>query len=222
MELSIFDLSKHLGVTTGTIDRWLRQGKLPVSRTGAKIKFQARELKSWADKHNLVLNLDQKPGGEKKQNDTVSLSQAVKNGGIYTGIQGTDTNTVLKNSVDAIEQIPTEAKQDLYRRLIEREEALSTGIGNGIAIPHPREQVESIQEPMVSVCFPEVPVDYHALDNKPVFVLFILLCPQLKYHLKLLSNLSFCLKNSDFINMLHSQPHLDELRAKIEQILENK
>ncbi|MCK5541909.1 MAG: helix-turn-helix domain-containing protein [Desulfobacterales bacterium] len=34
MELSIFELSKHLGVAQDTIERWVRQGKLPVSKKG--------------------------------------------------------------------------------------------------------------------------------------------------------------------------------------------
>jgi PTS system nitrogen regulatory IIA component len=219
MELSVFDLSKHLDVTTSTIERWLRQGTLPVSRKGANIKFQVKELEKWASKHNLVLNLSENTALKKKKSPPVSLSSAIRNGGIYTDVPGHDTQSVLKNSIENISCIPQDDKEELLSRLIERENALSTGIGNGIAIPHPREQVTFIEQPLVAVSFLKTPVDYQALDNKPVSALFILLCPELKMHLQLLSALSFCLKNPGFTDFLRTEPDTFNLVDKIDALL---
>ncbi|MBU8850046.1 MAG: PTS sugar transporter subunit IIA, partial [Desulfobacterales bacterium] len=131
-------------------------------------------------------------------------------------IQGNDVNSVLKSAIGKITNIPDDFKTDLLDRLIEREKALSTGIGNGIAIPHPREQLGYLTEPLVSICFLENPVDYKALDNQPVSVLFFILCPELKMHLHLLSALSFCLRDNQFINFLKSRPDPIALIEKIE------
>ncbi len=221
MELSVFDLSKHLGVTTSTIERWLRQGKLPVSLRGANIKFQVKELEMWASKHNLELKITQDPAPEIAQKPEISLSSAILNGGIYIDIPGHDTESALKESISKISAVPEEHKQGLLARLLEREAALSTGIGGGIAIPHPREQVAFLDNPVVSVCFLKNDVDYKALDHQPVSALFILLCPELKMHLKLLSSLSFCLKNQNFIQFLKDQPGEDNLVSKIDLLLKD-
>lgn len=220
MELSIYDLSKYLGVTTNTIERWLRQGKLPVSRRGAKIKFHINELEHWASKHNLSLKIEKSASSQTKEKIEISLSGAVLAGGIYNGIQGKNTQAVLAHAVDGLETISQQNKGELLERLLDRENTLSTGIGNGIAIPHPREQVDFIDEPMVIVCYLKEPVDYKALDNKPVLYLFILLCPDLKMHLKLLSSLSFCLKNPEFMSLLETQPDEEKLSEKIDALLE--
>lgn len=215
MELSIFDLSKHLGVGQDTIERWIRQGKLPVSQKGATYRFQSRELEKWAAKHNISLNLSVKESPEIQTESVISLSQAVENGGIYFDIPGHDVPGVLKTCVDKITAIPDDFKPDLLDRLIQREQALSTGIGNGIAIPHPREQLGYLNHPLVSICFLANPVDYRALDNLPVSVLFFILCPELKLHLSLLSALSFCLRDSEFTALLKSGPEPDLLIDKI-------
>lgn len=220
MELSVFELSKFLGVAPNTIERWIRQGKLPVSQTGANYRFQTSELTKWASKHNINLKLLNKTIPEKEEEAILPLSVAVKNGGVHFDIQANDVNTVLKACIEKISNISDDFKVDLFDRLIEREKALSTGIGNGIAIPHPREQLSYLTTPMVSVCFLDHPVDYKALDNQPVSILFFLLSPTLKLHLHLLSVLSFCLRNSQFISFLKSRPEPDQLIKKIE-VLQN-
>lgn len=221
MELSVYDLSKYLGVTTGTIERWLRQGKLPVSRKGAKIKFHIRELENWASKHNLVLKIKDSVSPPTTAKKEISLSRAVQAGGIYQNISGDSTQTVLSHAIEIVSTLPEQHKSELLERLLDRENALSTGIGNGIAIPHPREQVGFIDEPMVIVCYLKEPVDYKALDNKPVSFLFILLCPELKMHLQLLSSLSLCLKNPEFMSFIETHPPVDKLSEKIDTLLKD-
>jgi len=221
LELSVFDLSKHLGVAPNTIERWLRQGKLPVAQKGTNYRFDTKELEKWASNHNINLNLSDKHPLEKERESDFPLSVAVQNGGVYFDIQGNEVGSVLKSSLRKISKIPDDFKTDLFDRLMEREQALSTGIGNGIAIPHPREQLGYLSSPMVSVCFLDHPVDYKALDNQPVSILFFILCPALKMHLHLLSALSFCLRDYQFIRFLETRPDLDQLVEKIE-IIQNE
>lgn len=218
MELSVADLSKRLGVAPDTIERWVRQGKLPVSRKGINYRFDAQELKKWGARHNIHINFSQLDQPLKQTASVIPLSVAVQNGGVYFNIQADDVDSVLKACIEKITTIPDEFKADLLGRLIEREKALSTGIGNGIAIPHPREQLSDLEASLVSVCFLDHPVDYKALDNQPVSVLFFILCPNLKMHLHLLSSLSFCLRDSLFIDFLKSGPDPVALIEKIEMI----
>jgi PTS system nitrogen regulatory IIA component len=216
MELSVFDLSKYLGVVPDTIERWVRQGKIPISKKRLNYRFETKELEQWARKHNIRLNLSDKGIAEKEKESIISLSTAVKNGGVYFDIQANDVNSVLKSCLEKISKIPDDFKTDILSRLIERENALSTGIGNAIAIPHPREQLTYLTDPLVSICFLANPVDYKALDNQPVSILFFLLSSSLKMHLHLLSVLSFCLRESSFVSFLKSNPDPIELIEKIE------
>lgn len=216
MELSVSQLSKHLKVSPDTIERWIRQGKLPVSRQGANYRFRIKELIKWASNNHIRLDLSTKKVHQKNESSIISLSSAVQNGGIYFDVQGNDVNTILESAITKMTGIPDEHKPELLEQLIDRENALSTGIGNGFAIPHSRQQLDYLDNPMVSICFLSKPVDYKALDNKTVSILFFIFCPILKMHLHLLSAISFCLKDSSFVDFIKSRPAPDELIAKIE------
>ncbi|MCF8093422.1 MAG: PTS sugar transporter subunit IIA [Desulfotignum sp.] len=214
MTLSVFDLSTYLGVNPDTIKRWVRQGKLPVLPKGADLRFQKKDLEKWAALHNIRLNLTDKKSAEKQTPVDIPLSQALQNGGIYCDIPGNDVAAVLASCVKKIPQVPDDFKPDLLDRLVERENAFSTGVGNGMAIPHPRQQLSYLPHPMITVNFLSHPVDYNALDGRPVSILFCILCPSLQYHLHLLSALSFCLKDADFVAFIKSRPQMDQLVEK--------
>lgn len=220
MELSVLDLSKYLEVSPDTVERWLRQGKLPVSRRGANVSFEIKELENWASKRNINLKLTDKTRVKKQPSSDVSLSDAIHKGGVYSDINANSVETVLQACLDKNANIPEEFKPELFEQLLEREQALSTGIGNGVAIPHPRQQQSYLDCPMVSVFYLSEPVDYNALDNKPVSVLFIILCPVLKMHLQLLSSLSFCLREPTFLDFLKTQPGIDDLIDQIQLVQE--
>ena len=84
----------------------------------------------------------------------------------------------------------------LLRVLLAREALESTGIGDGIAIPHVRNPVVlHVSRPMITLCFLEQAVDYGALDGKPVNTVFSLISPTVRAHLRLLSRLSFALQD---------------------------
>ena len=116
MELSVFDLSKSLSVSPNTIERWLRQGKLPVFKKGANYRFHTSELEQWASKHNISLNLMDKDALEKEKESIIPLSDAVKNGGVYFDIQANDVNSILKACLEKISGISDDFKKYLFER----------------------------------------------------------------------------------------------------------
>ncbi|MDR0496631.1 MAG: PTS sugar transporter subunit IIA, partial [Treponema sp.] len=65
------------------------------------------------------------------------LVEILKRGGVYSGVDGTTPREVL---AALIKELPPMAIQTdkLLEAVLEREEIMSTGIGDGIALPHPR------------------------------------------------------------------------------------
>ena len=103
-----------------------------------------------------------------------------------------------------------------YEQLLEREHLTSTGIGKGVAIPHPHDPLAEVTEkPLITTCFLEKPIDFNAIDDQPVFVLFILISPTIKIHLHLLSRLSFCVRDNAFVEFLKRSPDSDTFFLKI-------
>lgn len=101
--------------------------------------------------------------------------------------------------------------------LLEREKLGSTGIGDGIAIPHGK--MSGFDELMVSFGRSKEGIDFNAMDGKPVHLFFLLMAPENSagQHLKVLAKLSRMLKDTNFRKKLMSAKSKDELYKIIEE-----
>jgi PTS system nitrogen regulatory IIA component len=145
----------------------------------------------------------------------------MKRGGAYVDIAGSDVESVLESAAGQLSGFSEEAKRLLHQRLVERERLMSTGIGKGVAIPHPiphpRTPLEDMgDKPILATFFLKEMVDFGAIDDKPVFVMFFLLSPTTKEHLNLLSRLAFCVRDDAFVSFLKTKPKAGALFSKIE------
>ncbi len=194
MQLSVGDVSSLLNVSEKTVYRWIQQGKLPAYRLGQQYRFNRAELLEWANAHRVALS----PAAfvaPVPEEPVPTLSEALRAGGIQYGVGGADKRSVLRSAVEAV-RLPDEVDRDvLLAVLLARESLGSTGIGDGIAIPHVRNPIVlHLSEPTVTLCFLEHPVDFDAIDGKPVDTLFIITSPTVRSHLHLLSRLAYVLR----------------------------
>ena len=104
----------------------------------------------------------------------------------------------------AHEQLPHLAQQDILNALLTREKLGSTGIGRGIAIPHGR--MNGIENPLALVLVSESPVNFDAIDNRPVDIVVALFVPdgQSDLHLKTLATISEKLNDKEFCKQLRN------------------
>ena len=219
MHLTINEVSKLLNLPVSTLQRWIRQGNIPVYRHEGRYLFLEKDLRKWAKSHGIVFASKSKQTVVRNETESYSLLLAMKKGGILHGIRGDEASVVLKALVEAAPLDPSIDRNELFARLIEREELATTGIGHGVAIPHPRSPLSNgAQEPSITTCFLEVPIDYDAIDALPVFVLFLILSPSPKIHLRLLAKLSHLLRDSSFVDFLRSEPSPKDLLSRVTKI----
>jgi len=92
----------------------------------------------------------------------------------------------------------TDAAQNLFEELKDREEMLSTAIGNGIAIPHPRHPDSDLFKRLgVIIARSKQGVDFHAPDNKKVHLFFMTCASNTVAHLKMLAKIAKLLHAKD-------------------------
>lgn len=216
MKLSMKRVAGALNLPVSTLERWIRQGRIPVQRSGSDVVFTHGALEKWAATHNLPFAFDtQKPAAQLPA-PLDSLASAIQRGKICYRVAGSDAESVFRSAVAQIDFLAPGTSDELLDKLIERERLASTGIGNGIAIPHPRDPLaQPPEQPVIATCFLEQPVDFNAIDDKPVSVLFLLISPTVKHHLHLLSRLSYCIRDSAFVTFLKTQPDAAALISRI-------
>ncbi|MES9869683.1 MAG: PTS sugar transporter subunit IIA [Sedimenticola sp.] len=105
--------------------------------------------------------------------------------------------------------------EEVFDRLLERERLGSTGLGNGIGLPHAR--MPGVEQACGAFMQLQSGVDYDAIDGKPVDLVFGLLVPEdaTQEHLQLLAKLASLFSNEKFCDMLRTTDDPDVLEHKI-------
>ncbi len=220
MKLQLQELATALNIPPNTVERWIRQGRIPVRLKGNHCIFSYSSLKKWADGNNLTYTPQGVEVQQAPEDQVDNLSSAMARGGIYYNIEGESVEEVIRAGMNCISCFDTKGQREtLLESLLAREELMSTGIGKGVAIPHPRTPLDYGEIPaFITTCFLKNPVDYKAVDRQPVFVLFFLICPSSKRHLHLLARLSFCLRDEEFIEFLNHAQDPEVFLKKMEEL----
>jgi len=128
----------------------------------------------------------------------MKLTDFISENTIITDLKATDKKSVLEELSLPVSEITQIEHKDLVRVLIERENLGSTGIGNGIGIPHGK--LKNLKTLVLGLGVSRKGVNFDAMDGKPAYLFFLLLTPDnsTDLHLKLLARISKILKNEIF------------------------
>lgn len=218
MQLTISDVAKYLNVSQRTVYRWLEKGQIPGYKINDQYRFSRAELIEWVSKQKIAASEELFVFPDSSDSKIPSISDCIRSGGIYYRVEGDDKSSVLKSAVSLIKLPDGVDRSFLLQMLTLREEMASTGVGDGIAIPHLRNPIIlGVDNPQIALCFLEKAVDFSALDGKKVFCLFLLLSPNPRIHLNLISKLAFILKKEQVKKTLKDCGS----REKILSIIEN-
>jgi len=178
MLLEPSEAAQALNVDEKTVVRWIRKDNLPAESLHGDYRINPVDLLEWATERGIKVNpaLYKMPDADNRPLPT--LSEALEAGGIHCGFPGADKETVLRNTVAALD-LPPEIDPDFILQVLLAREAMgTTAVGDGIAIPHVRNPIlVQLPVPKIALCFLSQPVDFGALDGKPVQILFTIISP---------------------------------------------
>lgn len=205
MLLKASEVAALLHIDESAVVRWIKKEKLPAALVRGNYRINRVDLLEWATEHGIKVPPELFAAA---QDDVPlpSLIEALEAGGIHFGIAGDDKTSVLRNVVNLLKLPPQMDPDFLLQVLLAREALGTTAVGDGIAIPHVRNPIllQNRPEPAVSLCFLKHPIDFGALDGKPVRILFMVTSPTVKVHLHLLSRLAYALHDPQFRATLNS------------------
>ena len=135
----------------------------------------------------------------------MKLSDFVVADAIQADLKASDKEETIRNMVASLKaagSIQADDEDGIVRKLMEREQLGSTGIGNGVAVPHTKHP--SVDDLVATVAIVKNGVEFDSLDGGPVFILFLLISPPDRSgdHLRGLENISRHLRNQKFCSFL--------------------
>jgi len=150
------------------------------------------------------------------------LADLIKRGGIYQGLRGTNPREVLEAFIESLPPLPSVQADKLLTAVLEREALMSTGVGGGIALPHPRNPLAGADsEQFVALAFLEKAVNWNSLDGQKVDTLLLIVSCSAKQHLQTLSEITFFCRHKDFCRLLKDRAPLEELLSFIREAEKN-
>ncbi len=118
--------------------------------------------------------------------------------------------------------IPAEEEESIVAAILKREELGSTGIGNGVAVPHTKHP--SVDRLVATVALAKEGVEFASLDGEDVYILFLLISPPDRPgdHLRGLENISRHLRNPNFCRFLRQSKSQEEVFELLQEADDNK
>lgn len=225
MDLKIKDVAELLNVSETTIRRWLLDGKIPAYKLNRQYRFSKIEIENWMMKRKVKLTSEEddflptQTGEEqifpKKEgqpgNQQFGLYRAINRGGVYRDVKGETKEEIIENVTPLIANQLRIDPEVLTELLIDRERLMPTAFNNGVAVPHARECIQQAPFDLIAVVYPEKPIEYGALDEKPVDLLFFLFATGDKIHLHLLAKIAHLSSDETVLNFIRSKPEKPEL-----------
>ncbi len=133
-----------------------------------------------------------------KNSSPVVLSELFSPATMNLDLKSANQDSVLGELVNQIPQLANQpdARQTLLRALLEREQLHSTGIGDGIALPHSRNAlVGLVDQPIIVFGRHKQGIPYDAIDGMPAKLFFLLVAPTVTQHLSILGRLTRLLRD---------------------------
>ena len=118
---------------------------------------------------------------------------------VMTALDGQDKDEVINALIDRVATSPrVKDKAKVKQAIFEREKIMSTGVGNGFAIPHGK--TDAVTDIVAAFAVTSRPIDYQSLDEKPVRLVFLLVGKDnlVGPHIKLLSRISRLMNKESF------------------------
>lgn len=212
MDLQVKDVAELLNLSETTILKWLSEGKIPSYKLNEEHRFNRAEIEDWV--------MHQKLGVEKKEsgNRQWSLFRALNRG--ETLVLPSHITTKEEAIAAAMHYMSTHFELDadvLTELFLDREKLMSTGIGEGIGVPHTRDFLLDTHFDVVLVVYPEKPLSYGSLDGQPVHTLFFLFACEDVSHLHLLSKIAHLSSGEKARAFLRTKPSKERLLDFIKQ-----
>ena len=220
------ELASYIKLSEKTIIKMAQNGKLPGVKISNKWRFTLSSINEYLEKEIVAMPDDDLNIIIKTAENILPLSRLISSDLI-------DLDNKATNKIDLLKDVSLIAEKAgllsdavaFANLLIKREEMLSTALGQGVAIPHPRDpQIGMFNSPRIMMIRSKNGIDFEAPDAQKTYLFFVVCATNEFVHLRLLAKISKFLHIPNIVEKLINLETKDEfmqllLEFEREQIL---
>lgn len=218
MDLKVEDVANLLNVPEATVMKWLDEGVIPSYSINQSIRFSRVEIENWmlnrkfnSSEAGLSLENSSEPEFSKKGWQQFCLFRAIHKGHVLSISASDSKEAIIKEVMEKSASYLNLDAEVLTELLLDREKMMPTAINCGIAVPHTRDFLLKSHHDVLVVAYLDNPIDWGAMDQKPVHTLFFLFACDDKHHLNLLAKLAHLSSDSQALSKLLEKPEKTDL-----------
>ncbi len=218
MDLNTKDISNLLMIPEKEVQQFIKRKEIPFQFLHDKVVFNKQQIIEWALGRNYPINISGNNKLSEYHIDTVSPLLDKDSFHYNCDLNESDYIEQMVAQINIDKNVDKEIIAQLLRS---RESMMSTAIGNGISLPHPRVPLMvGKNKPLINFFFPKKHLDLKSIDGKPVHTLILLISQTIKQHLSLIAHLSFLLSTETFRFALENRLESTEILDIIQKIEE--
>jgi excisionase family DNA binding protein len=186
------EVAVYLKLPEKAVQKLAAKGCLPVVDIGGEYRFKKSVLDRWlTDQAKLPGTGDLALAASTDKSEVGSIIDFMSENSISTRLTAAARDGVLRELVGLVPISAAPMQQALFEALKAREDLCSTATGEGVAIPHARNaMVGLVNDPIIAFGRHPKGIDFGAFDGKPTHLFFLLVSPNVRFHLQLLARLS--------------------------------
>ena len=216
MDLTTKDIAHLLNHSEKDILQLIKKKDIPFQVIQDKVFFNKHQIIEWALSRSMPINISD----HKKLSEyhVQTLTTLLNKKSFHFNCE-LNESSYIEQMVSAIDFEKNVDRDIIVQLLKNREEMMSTAIGNGISLPHPRVPLMVGKKlPLINLFFPVKPLELKSIDGKPVHTLILLISQTIKQHLSLIAHLSFLLSNESFRLVLEHHASYQEILDIIKKV----
>ena len=216
MDLTIKDISHLLILPEKEIQQLIKKKEVPFQMLHDKVFFNKHQIIEWALTRNMPVNVSNQEKLSEYHVETIST--LLDEDSFHYGCEFTESGYIgqMISQLDFDKNVDSEI---IIQLLTSREAMMSTAIGNGISLPHPRVPIMiGKSKPLINFFFLKEPLDLQAIDGKPVHTIILLISQTIRQHLSLIAHLGFLLSKEELRSALGNRLECGVILSTIKTI----
>ena len=202
--MTLCEVAKYLQLAERTVLRMAQRGEIPAAKVASQWRFMRLLVQEWLVGQMQVYSPATSGGAVGPGQGLLPLSEVLHPDLMTFDLAGGPKESVLRQLVAPL--LRTGFAKDtnqLLRSVLDRERMMTTAIGHGIAIPHPRRLMPGMfPEPAVALGICRDGADFDAIDDQLVHVFFLICATREELHLQLMANVSWLSRREGLITKL--------------------
>ena len=209
--MTVAEVAEYLQLAERTVLRMAQRGEIPAAKIASQWRFMRSVVRDWLAVQ--MHGVGSRPG--RSSGPLLPLSQLVRPELASPRVRPGTKAAVMQHLVTPLRDSGFAADPErLLVALMERERMMSTAVGHGVAIPHPRQPLPGMfPEPAVALGICREGTDFDAVDDRPVRVFFLVCSTGEEIHLHIMARIGWLARHSALMTELEGLGSPEDVAA---------